>query len=140
MIHPHLDHIGIAVNSISAALAFYQDALGLAVGEREEIVTQKVRVQFLETGETRTELLEASSEDSAISRFIEKRGEGLHHIAYRVEDLEAAVAGEDIIYGPFNPGEFATVSFIIKQDVVSEYLQYSDTENWFDQPTPWQPA
>ncbi|PCJ10945.1 MAG: methylmalonyl-CoA epimerase, partial [Planctomycetota bacterium] len=86
MIHPHLDHIGIAVNSISAALAFYQDALGLAVGEREEIVTQKVRVQFLETGETRTELLEASSEDSAISRFIEKRGEGLHHIAYRVEN------------------------------------------------------
>ena len=62
------------------------------------------------------------------------------HIAYRVEDLEAAVAGEDIIYGPFNPGEFATVSFILKQDVVIEYLQYSDTENWFDQPTPWQPA
>ena len=57
MTHPHLDHIGIAVNSISDALALYRDALGLVVGEREEVVSQQVRVQFLETGETRTELL-----------------------------------------------------------------------------------
>ena len=62
------------------------------------------------------------------------------HIAYRVEDLDAALAGEEVIYGPFEPGDFATVAFILKQDVVIEYLQYSDTEHWFDQPTPWQPA
>ena len=62
------------------------------------------------------------------------------HIAYRVEDLEAALAGEELIYGPFEPGDFATVAFILKQDVVIEYLEYSDTEHWFDQPTPWQPA
>ena len=62
------------------------------------------------------------------------------HIAYRVDELEAALAGEELIYGPFEPGDFATVAFILKQDVVIEYLEYSDTEHWFDQPTPWQPA
>lgn len=62
------------------------------------------------------------------------------HIAYRVDDLELALAGEEVIYGPFEPGDFATVAFILKQDVVIEYLEYSDTEHWFDQPTPWEPA
>ena len=62
------------------------------------------------------------------------------HIAYRVDDLELALAGEEVIYGPFEPGDFATVAFILKQDIVIEYLEYSDTEHWFDQPTPWQPA
>ncbi|MDP7204628.1 MAG: hypothetical protein QGH11_03610 [Pirellulaceae bacterium] len=62
------------------------------------------------------------------------------HVAYRVDNLEAALGGEELIYGPFEPGDFATVAFIHKQDVVIEYLEYADTEHWFDQPTPWQPA
>ena len=137
MIHPHLDHIGIAVKSISDALAFYQDALGIEVGEREEIVTQKVRVLFLETGETRTELLEPSSEDSPIAHFIEKRGEGLHHIAYRVESLIDTMAsleqsGCRLVYPEPRPGSHGTrINFIHPSSgggILVELVEYTDEE------------
>ena len=61
------------------------------------------------------------------------------HIAYRVDELEAAIAGEEVIYGPFEPAEFARVVFIHKHGAVIEYLQYFDTSTWFDQRTPWTP-
>ncbi|NOX53367.1 MAG: hypothetical protein GXP27_02800 [Planctomycetes bacterium] len=61
------------------------------------------------------------------------------HIAYRVDDLEAAIAGEEVIYGPFDPADFARVVFIHKHGVVVEYMEYRDTETWFGQKTPWVP-
>jgi hypothetical protein len=64
----------------------------------------------------------------------------LPHIAYRVDDLAAAVAGEEVIFGPFEPGDFGTVVFIHKDGAVLEYLQYTDLNKWFGQPTPWRPA
>jgi methylmalonyl-CoA epimerase len=88
---PRIDHIGIAVQSLDEALKFYRDAAGL---ESKEIVTvpqEKVRVAMLPAGEPRIELLEATAEDSPIARYLAKRGEGLHHIALKVPDLEAAV-------------------------------------------------
>ena len=87
-----IDHIGIATRGIEDALAFYRDALGLDASETEEVAEQKVRVAMLPIGESRIELLEATSEDSPISRFLEKRGPGIHHIAVRVDDIRGVLA------------------------------------------------
>lgn len=86
-----IDHLGIAVGSIDDALAVYR-ALGLSESEREHVPTQKVEVAFLPVGESRIELLEPTSADSPVARFLEKRGEGIHHVCFAVEDIEAALA------------------------------------------------
>jgi LAO/AO transport system kinase len=85
-----LDHLGIAVRSIEASLSLYQ-ALGVAVSGIEEVPHERVRVAMLQVGESRIELLEATEPDSAVGRFLAKRGEGLHHVALRVPNLAAAV-------------------------------------------------
>ena len=82
-----IDHLGIAVRSISDSLAFYRDALGLGPERTETVEDQGVHVTLLPVGESRIELLEPVSADSPVGRFIAKRGEGLHHICYEVEDL-----------------------------------------------------
>ncbi len=87
-----IDHIGIATRGIDDAAKFYRDVLGLDVAETEEVAEQMVRVAMMPIGESRIELLEATSEDSPISRFLEKRGPGIHHIAVRVDDIRAALA------------------------------------------------
>jgi methylmalonyl-CoA epimerase len=86
-----LDHIGVAVKSLSAAKAIYEK-LGVAVSPEETVAAEQVRLVMVLLGETRIELLESTSENSVIARFIAKRGEGLHHICMRVPDLESAVA------------------------------------------------
>ena len=85
-----IDHLGIAVKSLEQAAAFYE-SIGLAVGHRETVATEKVHVAMLPAGESRIELLEPSDADSPIAKFLEKRGPGLHHMALRVPDLHAAV-------------------------------------------------
>src|SRR5947199_4550007 len=87
-----LDHIGIAVKDLAAALAFYRDALGLEVEAPEEVASQRVRAHFVPVGDASLELLEATAPESAIARYIEKRGPGLHHITLRVDDIRAALA------------------------------------------------
>lgn len=87
-----IDHIGIATRGIEDALTFYQAALGLEVAEMEEVAEQRVRVAMLPIGETRIELLEATSADSPIAHFLEKRGPGIHHIAVKVDDIRVALA------------------------------------------------
>lgn len=84
-----IDHLGIAVRSISDSLAFYRDALGLAFEGTETIEDQAVNVALLPVGESRIELLEPLSDESPVGRFIAKRGEGLHHICYEVEDIDS---------------------------------------------------
>lgn len=86
-----LDHVGIAVGDLREALAFYRDALGLDIAAPEEVASQRVRAHFLPAGGSALELLEATAADSAIARYVEKRGPGLHHIALRVDDLQAAL-------------------------------------------------
>ncbi|HEV7699403.1 MAG TPA: methylmalonyl-CoA epimerase [Pyrinomonadaceae bacterium] len=86
-----INHLGIATNGIDAALAFWQDALGLDHVHTETVEDQKVRVAMLPIGEGRIELLEPTSDDSPISKFLEKRGAGIHHIAVEVDDIEAAI-------------------------------------------------
>jgi methylmalonyl-CoA/ethylmalonyl-CoA epimerase len=85
-----IDHLGVAVKSLAAARTFYED-LGLSVVGEETIEGEQVRLAMVPVGESRIELLEATSPQSAIARFIAKRGEGLHHIALRVNDLAATV-------------------------------------------------
>jgi LAO/AO transport system kinase len=86
-----LDHLGIAVESLNEAITFYE-ALGMRVAHRETVTQEKVRVAMFPAGDSRIELLEPSAADSPISKFLEKRGPGLHHVALRVPDLAAAVA------------------------------------------------
>jgi methylmalonyl-CoA epimerase len=87
-----LDHIGIAVKDLQAALAFYRDALGLEVEQPEDVPSERVRAHFVPVGESNLELLEATAPDSSIAAFVQKRGPGLHHITLRVEDIAAAIA------------------------------------------------
>ena len=87
-----VDHIGIAVADLSAALAFYRDALGLEIEAPEEVASERVRAHFIPAGETALELLEATAEDSPIAKYVAKRGPGLHHLTLRVDDIAAALA------------------------------------------------
>src|ERR1051326_9167353 len=86
-----IDHLGIAVRSLDTALEFYRDQLGLEVSLRETVAAEKVNVAMLPLGQPRIELLEATERDSVIGKFVDKRGEGLHHVAIQVPDLNAAV-------------------------------------------------
>jgi methylmalonyl-CoA epimerase len=87
-----IDHLGIAVASLEKALIFYEQQLGMTVSLRETVENEKVKVAMLPAGDSRIELLEATGPDSVIAKFIEKRGEGLHHVAVKVPDLAATVA------------------------------------------------
>ena len=113
-----LDHVGIAVKDLAAALAFYRDALGLEIEAPEEVASQRVRAHFLPVGEAKLELLEATAPDSAIARYVDKRGPGLHHITLRVDDIHAALAqlkarGARLIDEQPRPGaEHSLVAFI----------------------------
>ena len=113
-----LDHLGVAVRSIDERLRLYRDLLGLPLQTIEEVPGEKVRVAMLPAGRTRIELLEPTSGDSSIGRFIAKRGEGMHHVCFEVEDLEAALstlkaAGLAAIGEEGRPGaEGARVAFV----------------------------
>jgi len=86
-----IDHLGVAVASIDDALGIYR-ALGLSESRREEVPSQKVLTAFLPVGESTIELLQPTSADSPVGKFLSKRGEGIHHVCFAVENLEAALA------------------------------------------------
>jgi methylmalonyl-CoA/ethylmalonyl-CoA epimerase len=83
----HIEHIGIAVNNLESAIGFYEKVLGLTCYKIEKVADQKVRTAFLMAGETKIELLESTDPGGPIGKFIEKRGEGVHHIAFAVGDI-----------------------------------------------------
>lgn len=86
-----LDHIGVAVKNLEESMKFYRDVLGLELEGVEEVPEESVRVAMFRVGDTRIELLQGTSPDSAINKFIEKRGEGIHHIAFGVDDVDKVV-------------------------------------------------
>ena len=88
-----IDHIGIAVSDMEAAIALYDGTLGMPVAHRERIESQGVEVALLEVGEGHIELLEPVEEDTPVGRFIARDGEGLHHVAYLVDDIVVALKG-----------------------------------------------
>jgi len=87
-----IDHLGVAVSSIDAKKNFWTDVLGLTLEGTETIHEQKVTTAFLPVGESEVELLESTSEDGPVAKYIEKRGEGIQHVAFRVENIEEALA------------------------------------------------
>lgn len=87
-----VDHLGIAVRDLDGQIALYRDQLGMAFEGIEEVASQMVRVAFLKVGETRVELLQSTADEGPIAKHIERRGEGLHHVAYEVSDIRAAMA------------------------------------------------
>jgi len=113
-----IDHIGIAVNSLEKAAAFYENALGLRCEQVEEVASQKVKTAFFEVGEIHIELLEPTSEESPIARFLEKNGQGIHHIAYATDNLtdqleKAKTAGCKLINEtPFDGAGGKRVAFL----------------------------
>jgi methylmalonyl-CoA epimerase len=113
-----LDHVGIAITGLDEALGFYRDVLGLHLEESEEVASQQVRAHFFPAGGPKLELLEATDPASAIGRFVAKRGPGIHHIAFRVADIHAALAelkarGVRLIDETPRPGaEGALVAFL----------------------------
>jgi methylmalonyl-CoA epimerase len=113
-----LDHVGIAVQDVDRALAFYRDALGLDVHDTEDVLSQRVRAHFIPAGGASLELLEGTAADSAITKYLERRGPGLHHITLRVDDIRAALVqlkarGIRLVDEEPRPGaEGALVAFI----------------------------
>ena len=90
----HIEHLGIAVKSLEEAIPYYENILGLKCYSIEEVADQKVKTDFFKVGQTKIELLEPTSEDSTIAKFIEKRGEGTHHMAFAIEDGVANALAE----------------------------------------------
>ena len=90
----HIEHLGIAVKSLEEAIPYYENILGFKCYSIEEVADQKVKTAFFKVGQTKIELLEPTSEDSAVAKFIEKRGEGIHHLAFAVEDGVANALAE----------------------------------------------
>ena len=87
----HIEHIGIAVNNIEEAKTYYEDVLGLKCYAIEEVKDQKVKTAFFMIGQTKIELLEPTSDDSPVAKFLEKKGQGIHHIAFATDDVNASL-------------------------------------------------
>ncbi|MDR2841228.1 MAG: methylmalonyl-CoA epimerase [Paludibacter sp.] len=87
----HIEHLGIAVKSLETAIPYYENVLGLKCYNIETVADQKVKTAFFKVGQTKIELLEPTSEESTIAKFIEKRGEGVHHVAFAVPDVASAL-------------------------------------------------
>lgn len=90
----HIEHLGIAVKSLDEAIPYYENILGMKCYSIEEVADQKVKTAFFKVGQTKLELLEPTSEESPIAKFIEKRGEGIHHLAFAIEDGVANALAE----------------------------------------------
>lgn len=87
----HIEHIGIAVKNLDESIKFYEDVFGLKCYAIEEVKDQKVKTAFFQIGETKIELLESTEPDSPISKFIKNKGEGIHHIAFKTEDIDSSL-------------------------------------------------
>ena len=113
-----IDHIGIVVHSIPAALQVYQAALGLSLEEMANIPDQQVQVAFLPIGESNIELVQPTTEDSGIAKFLAKRGEGIHHICLEVDDIEAARAALDkaLAINPDHPAALNQLGMLLRRN------------------------
>jgi methylmalonyl-CoA/ethylmalonyl-CoA epimerase len=127
-----IDHLGIAVRSLDESIEYYEKALGLHCHGREEVASQKVKTAFFEAGDVHLELLEPTSDDSPIAKFLEKNGEGIHHIAFRVDNIEgqlkqASDAGVKLIHEvPIDGAANKLVAFLHPKStrgVLTEFCQ-----------------
>ena len=121
----HIEHIGIAVESIEKALPYFENVLGLKCYNIEEVADQKVKTAFLKCGEVKLELLEPTSPDSTIAKYLEKKGEGMHHLAFCIEDgvsealAQADAAGSRLIdKAPRKGAESLNIAFLHPKSTV----------------------
>ena len=128
----HIEHIGIAVKNLESAIPYYEKVLGLKCYNIEEVADQKVKTAFFMVGKTKIELLEPTSEESTIAKFIEKKGEGVHHIAFATDNIEnelehAEAEGVQLIdKTPRAGAEGLTIAFLhpkSTQGVLTEFCQ-----------------
>jgi methylmalonyl-CoA/ethylmalonyl-CoA epimerase len=128
----HIEHIGIAVKSLQEAIPYYEKVLGLTCYNIEEVADQKVKTAFFKVGGTKIELLEPTSEESTIAKFIEKKGEGFHHIAFASDNIEgelahAAAEGVQLIdRAPRGGAEGLSIAFLHPKStmgVLTEFCQ-----------------
>ena len=130
-----LHHVGIAAASIRDALGFYGDILGLEVTDTMSLDDRDLKVAFVKAGGTEIELLEPTSEDTTVARFIERRGPGLHHICFEVDDIEAAIdefmgRGAEFVDPEPRPGAVGQVAFMLPEvgrGVLVELIQLEPT-------------
>lgn len=127
-----IDHLGIAVRSLDETIPYYEDVLGLKLEGREEVESQKVRTAFFAAGEVHIELLEPTSEESPIAAFLEKRGPGIHHIAFATDDINGQLSqakdkGARLIHEvPFEGAADKLVAFLHPKSthgVLTEFCQ-----------------
>lgn len=115
-----LNHVSVAVRSIEDALKFYRDILGLEVSSTRFLEDRQLKVAFVKIGDTELELLEPTSEDNTVTRFLNRRGPGLHHICLEVDDIEKAIAefqarGAQFVDPCPSPGAVGQVAFIVPE-------------------------
>jgi len=131
----HIEHIGIAVNSIADAIPFYEKVLGLTCYNIEEVADQKVKTAFFMIGQTKIELLESTDPEGPIGKFIEKRGEGIHHIAFAVENIEeslreAEAAGVRLIDDtPRRGAEGMSIAFLHPKSTAGVLTEFCEGSN-----------
>jgi methylmalonyl-CoA/ethylmalonyl-CoA epimerase len=131
----HIEHIGIAVNSIADAIPFYEMVLGLRCYNIEEVADQKVKTAFFMIGQTKIELLESTDPEGPIGKFLEKRGEGIHHIAFAVENieerlLEAEAAGIKLIDTvPRQGAEGLSIAFLHPKSTLGVLTEFCEDKN-----------
>jgi methylmalonyl-CoA/ethylmalonyl-CoA epimerase len=131
----HIEHIGIAVNSLAEAIPFYENVLGLKCYSIEEVADQKVKTAFFIVGQTKIELLETTDPEGPIGKFIEKRGEGIHHIAFAVEDIEESLreaesAGVKLIdLHPRRGAEGMTIAFMHPRSTFGVLTELCEDKN-----------
>jgi methylmalonyl-CoA/ethylmalonyl-CoA epimerase len=131
----HIEHIGIAVNSIADAIPFYERVLGLKCYNIEEVADQKVKTAFFMIGQTKIELLESTDPEGPIGRFLEKRGEGIHHIAFAVENIEerlreAEAAGIKLIDTvPRRGAEGLSIAFLHPKSTLGVLTELCEDKN-----------
>jgi methylmalonyl-CoA/ethylmalonyl-CoA epimerase len=131
----HIEHIGIAVNSIADAIPFYEKVLGLKCYNIEEVADQKVKTAFFMVGQTKIELLESTDPEGPIGKFLEKRGEGIHHIAFAVENIEerlreAEAAGIRLIdTEPRRGAEGLSIAFLHPKSTLGVLTEFCEDKN-----------
>ncbi len=132
----HIEHLGIAVKSLEEAIPYYENILGLKCYSIEEVADQKVKTAFFKVGQTKIELLEPTSEDSTIAKFIEKRGEGIHHMAFAIEDGVAnalaeveAKGGRLIDKAPRKGAEGLNIAFLHPKSTCSVLTELCENPN-----------
>lgn len=131
----HIEHLGIAVNSLEESIPFWEKMLGTKCYSIEEVAEQKVKTAFFKIGQTKIELLEPTSPESAIAKFIEKKGEGVQHIAFAVEGLEGALAENEtngvqlIDKAPRNGAEGLSIAFLHPKSTHGVLIELCEDKN-----------